>query len=91
MTTFRPDHEHFWLMCQAIKDLDGASDRGVDFRAVIGDVDIDSLMYTSEQRALRATMILGDPIPREAQVISAWADGFMIGARFRKLADQRKE
>jgi hypothetical protein len=87
----RPDHPDFWLMCAAIKSLDTASDEGVDFQEIIGDVDFESLTYVTEQRALRAIMLLAEPIPREAQVSAAWIDGFMVGSRFRKLKDKAQD
>jgi hypothetical protein len=81
----RPDHPDFWLMSQAVIDLDAASDEGKPFQEVVGDIDLESLKYMAAQRALRAAMILADPVSRESQIMATWLDGFMAGARFAKL------
>lgn len=86
----RPDHPDFWLMAAAVNALDNASDAGVPFAEVVSEVDLDSLGYMAQQRTLRATMILAQPVPREAQVMASWVDGFMAGMKFQQLREKGK-
>ena len=81
----RPDHPQLERMLAAIVSLDEASDNGTSFAEVIGDIDLDSLAYVARQRALRAAMILAEPVDRNQQIMATWLDGFMAGVKFQQM------
>jgi hypothetical protein len=86
----RPNHPDFWMMSKAVISLDTASDTGVSFADTVGDIDIDSLAYMAQQRALRAATILATPVTRESRIMATWLDGFMVGVKFQKLKDDQQ-
>ncbi len=83
----RPDHDDFWLMAAIIQDLDAAADDGVALERIAGDIDLDSLLYMAEQRALRgAQAALGGrrDADLETWLAGAWVDAFKAGMEFQK-------
>lgn len=86
----RPDHADFWLLAEIVQDFDSAADDGTKFdRLVAPIVDIPSLTYVAEQRALRMQMADNPLIVQSAQtrmikLQAAWIDGFVAGASFHK-------
>jgi hypothetical protein len=88
----RPNHPDFWLMSQAIVDTDAQSETGQAAPDIMGRlVDVESLTYVAEQRALRAAPRLetGGLVFRNPQNMSIlaglWIDAFVAGARFQHL------
>ena len=83
----RPEHPDFWLMSEVMLDLDdAATDVGIDRTVGTDDVDMESLLYSAMQRALRIIMQNGDaPDPKNMTQFSAcWIDAFVIGMHFHK-------
>lgn len=73
----RPDHPDFWTLSKTVILMDeDATMMGFKWMVDILPMDMDSLIYVADQRALRAIQ-LGTLGP------SLWLDGFMTGARYR--------
>ncbi len=83
MTDFpdRPDHPDFWLMAECVQDVDEAADDGIALERIIGNVDINSLVYMASQRALRIKVPGGLTL---AHAAGGWIDGFTAGINFQK-------
>lgn len=89
----RPDHPDFWRLSEVVLQLDGAIDEAEDKEAVwervVSDiVDIPSLEYMAEQRALRAVGSAA-PVALITKLTALYLDGFCAGAKF--AAEDRKE
>ena len=79
MTSFpgRPEHDDFWLMAEVLQDLNNAGDDGVPVAKIVSDIDLDSLVYMAEQRALRVEQMLAAmDSPMDPQVVytSVWME-----------------
>lgn len=84
MTEFpnRPTHDDFWLLCEIVQDYDSAADDGATVEQLVNPVvDLESLLYTAEQRALRASKALRDPF---LALQAMWLDAFIVGALYQK-------
>lgn len=90
----QPEHDDFWLMAEVVQDLNNAGDDGVPLTKIVSDVDLDSLVYVAQQRALRAEQMLAtmDP-PPDLDVVytSLWMEAFKSGVEFQKRKDRRRE
>lgn len=81
----RPEHNDLWLMSQALIDTDAQADTGQPIDDIVGRyVDLESLAYMAEQRALRA---LGPGAPEKLSTLLAatWMDAFLAGVQFQNL------
>lgn len=93
----RPDHPDFWIMAEAVQDFDSAADDGTAMpRIVESMVDLDSLLYMAEQRALRAAKMVNPfmartPDTERIKLQSMWIDAFMAGALYQKYKSERAE
>ena len=93
MTSFpgRPEHDDFWLMAEVLQDLNNAGDDGVPVAKIVSDIDLDSLVYMAEQRALRVEQMLAAmDSPMDPQVVytSVWMEAFKSGVEFQKRRDR---
>lgn len=83
----RPDHPDFWLISQALIDVDAlsqASGDTEDSRTIMARyVDPDSGAYAATQRALAMV----GPRDKEllAKAATLWLDGFMAGIKYQHL------
>lgn len=84
----RPDHDDFWLMAEAVQDLDSAAEDVGFERTVATAADMESLIYMAQQRLLRSEMQGG--ASDEVKKIALWCDGFMLGQQFAKLKAKRE-
>lgn len=73
----RPDHPDFWLMAEVVQDLDNAADDGLSADRIVADLDMTSVAYMAEQRALRAQA--GGMVPA-----ALWFDAFVMGVMFQR-------
>lgn len=86
----RPDTADFWLLAEVVQDFDSAADDGTPIDRLIAPiVDMDSLVYMAQQRALRAQMadnplIAQSKLPLEVKLAGLWMEGFAAGAQFQK-------
>lgn len=84
----RPNHPDFWLMAEIVQDMDAAAEDKVGLQRIIGDIDLQSLAYVAEQRAMRAAMwAKSDPLASAdpiAQLGGMWIDAFKAGVEFQK-------
>lgn len=88
MTDFpnRPSHPDFWLMAEVAQDLDAAAENHVPIESIVGDLDLPSLAYMAEQRALRAQKYLpGTPRDHHAPL---WFEAFIMGTMYQRRKDQ---
>lgn len=96
MTFNRPDHDDFWTLSAIIIDSDEIATKE-SLRAAIGElVDLDSLAYMAEQRALRSLRIQDEEEfcrNKEAIAIlaSIWMDAFITGVRFEKKKNSKEQ
>lgn len=73
----RPDHPDFWLISEALIELDTQADQGASFEDIVGRlVDPESVLYAAVQRAIWRKNIGG------GSSISLWMDGFVTGVRY---------
>lgn len=89
----QPDHDDFWLMVEVVQDLNNAGDDGVPLTKIVSDIDLPSLVYMAEQRALRVEQVLASmDTPMDPQVVyaSVWMEAFKSGVEFQKRLDARK-
>lgn len=88
MTDFpnRPEHDDFWTLCMIVQDLDSAADDAGFDRLVGPIIDIPSLLYMTEQRALRA--VVNSSTEEFIRIQATWLDGFILGAMFQKRREQ---
>lgn len=77
----QPQHSDFAALCAIVRQLDNESDHGIDHILATVGVDPDSLLYMSEQRALRAALML--PVGM-TQLQSVYFDAFLTGLRFER-------
>ena len=84
----RPDHDDFWLMAEVVQDMDAAADEGNFDRIIRPVVDMESLAYVAEQRAMR---VVGPLASQEVYVKlqAAWLDAFIAGALYQKRKMER--
>lgn len=83
----RPQHPDFQKMSAAVRALDAAGDSGQSLEEIVAghDVDVDSLIYMANQRALRAVLLFeSSPAPDEAKYSANWIDGFMAGLKIER-------
>jgi hypothetical protein len=82
----RPDHPDFRLLSMAVVGVDRAAASGQSFDDITGAVvDVESVTYIAEQRAIRA---LGPRYPGDRTFVltsSVWIDGFYAGTRYQHL------
>lgn len=88
----RPDHPDFWLISQALIDTDAQADSGQSFPDITGRiVDVASVMYAAEQRAMRGLVSLHGRMTTEESdrnkgtLTALWVDAFVAGARYQHL------
>jgi len=89
----RPDHPDFWLLSQALTDLDAQSDAGQDFVQVAGRlIDPASAVYVAQQRAQRAMMQSSPGVSGVRAAFSvvgaAWLDGLLTGMAVQRARTQ---
>lgn len=92
MTGFpaRPDHPDFWLMSQAVLDLDAQSESGQGAPEIAGrHIDLASATYMARQRTIR--VMRGQPAAGRVQVTAAWLDGFIAGMIVQHLKTRNAE
>jgi hypothetical protein len=80
----RPDHPDFWKLSNVVIQIDAMAEQHQGFAEIVGAViDIDSVTYMAEQRAIRA---MGpNASPATMSLIGAtWIDGFMAGINYQK-------
>lgn len=79
----RPDHPDFLMLSEVVIAQDNAMDGAtIPFEEFVGQtIDIGSLSYMAEQRAMRVT---GPYVTRQetAKVAAVYMDAFMAGAAF---------
>jgi hypothetical protein len=89
----QPDHEDFWLMVEIVQDLNNAGDDDVPLTKIVSDIDLPSLTYMAEQRAMRVEQILESmdtPLDPQIAYASVWMEAFKSGIEFQKRRDLRK-
>lgn len=94
----RPDHPDFWTMVEAVGEMDGIADNmdpeleGLGPLEVVTrkiGLDIDSMYYMAQQRALRAANLFGMPEDKDELqrfMTASWVDGFVMGM----LSEQKR-
>lgn len=79
----RPEHPDFWLISQAVIDLDAQADNGQPVMDIVARMlDPDSAAYAAFQRALRFSRAVrsGTSPPQElARLGGLWLDGLVTG------------
>lgn len=86
----RPDHPDFWLLSQAVLDLDAQADAGQDAADIIGRyVNPEALIYVARQRALHA--MLRRTVTGYGLLSASWIDGFLAGMAVRHLQAQARQ
>jgi hypothetical protein len=99
MTDFpnRPDHPDFWLMAEALQDLDSAADDRVALERLIEPfVDMESLMYVAGQRAIMAQQKLNPLMARthesdRMRLQAVFLNAFVVGALYQKYKTERTD
>jgi hypothetical protein len=87
MPRSRPEHPDFWMLSEVVIKIDAMTDQHQGFSDIVGRmIDLDSVSYMAEQRALRA-MGPNATAATRALIGATWIDGFMAGVNFqnRKL------
>ncbi len=97
----RPDHPDFWKLSEVLLKLDSGLDpsnpneeeKEAQFQARLKEigVDVDSLVYTAYQRAIRALGVntqqdLVIKAPQVMMLTSIWLDAFAAGAFYERQA-----
>lgn len=78
----RPQHPDFWRMAQVAMMIDGeATEGGKTASQILGDVDMDSLMYMVRERSKLAREVLRNS-PRVMQEQAMYMDAFALGKGF---------
>lgn len=105
MTGFpkRPDHPDFWLLAEVVQDADAVRDNKTQpFEDQTGAmVDLESLRYMAEQRALRGQTLIQQlrflrNLTRQQQdmltmwVSATWMDGFYTGVRYQVRKERQQ-
>ncbi len=85
----RPEHDDFWLLSEVILDSDVEATTESLLEAVRDYVDLQSLTYMAQQRAIRALGIssmdeLTDSREETVTLAAAWMDAFVVGVRFER-------
>jgi hypothetical protein len=87
----RPQHSDFWTLSEAVQELDSKSDDGPALAGLVaGGVDVQSLLYMAVMRArlaVRELPAFEDFDPQD--LASVWVDGFMAGARFLEMRQEK--
>lgn len=85
----RPDHPDFWRLSEIVMGMDAWLDvakpenRQDVFQKIVTDViDIRSVTYMADQRALRAMMFLGVPREYQAATAAMWLEAFIMGVKY---------
>jgi hypothetical protein len=82
----RPDHPDFWLLSQAILDLDAQADAGQGAEDIAGRmVDPACVAYMALQRGLRAEMMMPGRRLTAQRAAVPWMDGFLAGMMVQQL------
>jgi hypothetical protein len=86
----RPDHPDFWLLSQAILDLDAQADAGQKVNDLVGRfIDPESVIYAALQRGLRGEMIWrGRRVSRE-MIGAVWLEAFTVGMMVQQAIARR--
>lgn len=80
-------------MAEVLQDLNNAGDDGVPLPKIVSDIDIDSLVYVAEQRAMRVQEMLASmdpPLQTDVVYSSVWMEAFKAGVEFQKRRDRRQ-
>jgi hypothetical protein len=78
----RPEHPDFWLLSQVLIDNDAVADSGESFEDIMARyIDVESVAYAVNQRALRAVGPMATNAVR-AKYGAVWLDGFLAGVRY---------
>ena len=85
----RPEHDDFWLLSEVILDSDTQATTESLLDAVRDYVDLQSLTYMAQQRAIRALGIsdIDELTSSREEVVTlaaAWMDAFVLGVRFER-------
>jgi len=97
MTFFnRPDHDDFWILSEIIIDSDEVATQQSLMDAIDGYIDLDSLVYMAQQRALRALRVETEQELIEgkeaiAVLASVWMDAFVTGIRYEKKKNSKED
>ncbi len=88
----RPEHPDFWLISQGLIEQDAQAEGGQAFGRY---VDLASLTYVAEQRALRLYQadrrLVYGAVEVQTRIAAAWMDAFIQGIRFEHLKQQQEE
>jgi hypothetical protein len=84
MPRSRPEHPDFWKLSEVVIQIDAMAEQHQGFTEIVGRmIDVDSVTYMAEQRAIRAMGPNASPATR-ALIGATWIDGFMAGINYRK-------
>lgn len=86
----RPEHPDFWIISEAVIDLDASSDRGTKYKDISGPiVDPDSALYVAKQRIGRMLQVATErgitPEDVASLPLAGWMDGFFAGAEYHRI------
>jgi len=88
MPRSRPDHPDFWTLSNVVIQIDAMAEQHQGFTEIVGRmIDIDSVTYMAEQRAIRAMGPNASPATRSL-IGATWIDGFMAGINYQNLMQQ---
>lgn len=80
----RPDHPDFWVISEALIEMDAQADQDAPFEDMVGWIVSPAVLaYVAFQRALR----MSDPV---IGPIAVWMDGFIAGARYQHKRQEKE-
>lgn len=89
----RPQHPDFWRIADVLNQLDGESlEGGKDLpEIVVGMVDLESLIYSASNRAIKQIELLGLPndTRMRAALTATFLNAFLAGVQFERAGGHR--